>query len=165
MPTKTFHLFYFRAEQVSGDVTERLVIAGYGWDRILQYHSKVPSYQLLLVIAGYGWDRILQYHSKVPSCQLLLVIAGYSWDRILSITARYSILPVTTGYCWLWDPSVSQQGTGSYQLLLVIAGYGWDRILQYHSKVPDPTSYYWLLLAMAGTGSFSITARYHPTSC
>jgi hypothetical protein len=30
-----------RCEQVSGDITERLVIAGYGWDRILQYHSKV----------------------------------------------------------------------------------------------------------------------------
>jgi hypothetical protein len=27
------------------------------------------SYLLLPVIAGYGWDWILQYHSKVPSYQ------------------------------------------------------------------------------------------------
>jgi len=26
---------------VSGDITERFVTAGYGWDRVLQYHSKV----------------------------------------------------------------------------------------------------------------------------
>jgi hypothetical protein len=32
-----------RSEQVSENITERLVIAGYGWDRVLQYHSKVRT--------------------------------------------------------------------------------------------------------------------------
>ena len=30
---------------VSGDITERFVTAGYGWDRVLQYHSKVGLVQ------------------------------------------------------------------------------------------------------------------------
>ena len=33
-----------RCEEVVGDVIERLVTAGFGWDKILQYHAKVKWY-------------------------------------------------------------------------------------------------------------------------
>ena len=33
-----------RADLVVLDITERFVTAGFGWDKVLQYHSKVGSY-------------------------------------------------------------------------------------------------------------------------